>query len=174
MRSLHCSLHRALSLGLTIALLAGCAMNPFFRPQVGMSRAEVIGGMGPPTAVVALGGGAERLQYSQQPQGQYVTMVDLDAVGRVQAAEQVMDEAHFARIELGRWTRSDIERAFGPPGRVDHVASWRGDIWQYRWRQGLIDKYFWVFLDPAGVVRQAYSGTQYEDAPGETDGSGLP
>ena len=167
-------MHRWLSWGLAAALLAGCVMNPLFRPQAGMSRAQVIDAMGRPTAVVALDGGGERLQYSQQPQGQYVTMVDLDAAGRVVLAEQVLDEAHFARIELDRWTQSDIERAFGPPGRVDHVWSWRGDIWQYRWRQGLIDKYFWVFLDLAGVVRQAYAGTQYEDAPGETDGSGLP
>ncbi len=165
---------RALASALAAVLLAGCAANPLARAQPGMSRAQVIDAMGRPTAVVPLEGGAERLQYSQQPQGQYVTMVDLDATGRVVAAEQVMDEAHFARIEPDRWTTSDVQRAFGPPGRIDHVWSWRGDIWQYRWRQGLVDKYFWVFLDPNGVVRQAYSGTQYEDAPGESDGGGLP
>ncbi len=174
MRGLCRTLAPAVALCWASALLAGCAVNPFFQPQPGMSRAQVVAGMGRPTAVVALDGGGERLQYSQQPQGQYVTMVDLDAAGRVRAAEQVMDEAHFARIEPDRWTRGDIERAFGPPGRIDHVASWHGDIWQYRWRQGLIDKYFWVFLDPGGVVREAYSGTQYEDAPGDTDGAGLP
>ena len=163
-----------LLIGVATALLAGCAINPLFQPQVGTPRAQVVAAMGRPTAVVPLAGGGERLQYSQQPQGQYVTMVDLDAAGRVLRAEQVMDEAHFERIEPGRWTRADIEREFGPPGRIDHVWSWKGDIWQYRWRQGLIDKYFWVFLDPTGVVGQAYSGTQYEDAPGESDGSGLP
>ena len=157
-----------------MAAMAGCAFNPFFKPEPGQPRVQVVEGLGRPTASVALAGGGERLQYSQQPQGQYVTMVDLDATGHVVGVQQVMDEAHFARIEPDRWTRADIAREFGPAGRVDRVASWQGDIWQYRWRQGLIDKYFWVFFDPAGVVRQAYSGTQYEDAPGESDGSGLP
>lgn len=156
----------------SVLAVAGCAsFNPFFDPQPGMTRAQVIANMGSPTRSVPLTGGGERLQYSQQPQGQYVTMVDLDAAGRVTQARQVMNEADFARIELGRWTRDDVEREFGPPGLVDHVASWRGDIWQYRWRQGLNNMYYWVFFDPQGIVRQAQMGTQYEDAPGEFDSS---
>ena len=158
--------------------LAGCAFNPFFEPQPGMTRDQVIARMGRPTGIVALAGGGERLQYSQQPQGQYVTMVDLDATGHVTQARQVLTEADFARIEIGRWTRADVEREFGPPGQIDHVASWNGDIWQYRWRQGLNNMYYWVYFDPQGIVRQAHMGTQYEDAPGEFDGSaagsGLP
>ena len=162
------ALKAALSL-LLFVIVAGCALNPFFDPAPGMTRERVIAGWGRPTQSVPLPGGGERLQYSLQPQGQYATMVDLDAAGRVTQARQVLTEAEFARIEIDRWTRADVEREFGPPGLVDHVASWRGDIWQYRWRQGLNNMYYWVYFDLRGIVRQAHMGTQYEDAPGESD-----
>ena len=154
----------------------GCVFNPFFDPQPGMTQEQILRGMGRPTGIVAIDGG-ERFQYSEQPYGQYATMVDFDRAGRVTQATQVLTEAGFARIqpEFGRWTTKDIEREYGPPGRIDHVASWDGDIWQYRWRQGLNDRYYWVYFDRQGVARKAHMGTQYENAPGEShDSTSLP
>ena len=159
-------------------LVAGCAFNPFFNPQPGMTSEQILRGMGRPTQIVAIEGG-ERYQYSQQPQGQYATMVDFDRNGHVTQARQVLTEAGFARIqpEIGRWTTKDIEREYGPPGRIDHVASWSGDIWQYRWRQGLIDMFYWVYFDQQGIAQRAHQGREYENAPGFFDGAsgeGLP
>ena len=126
--------------------------------QPGMTRADVAAKWGQPTRVVPLPAG-ERLQYSYQPWGQQAVMVDLDAAGRVTQVRQVLDEAEFARISTtGDWTRADVEREFGPPAYVGSVASWDGPILTYRWRGGMIDQLYWVYLDRAGVVRRAHAG----------------
>ena len=140
------------------ALLAGCASV-----APGMTRAEVIAAWGQPTRSVAVPSG-ERLQYSQQPAGQQVVMVDLDASGRVVQSRQVMTANDFARIATdGSWTRADVEREFGPTLDNERVASWDGPILTYRWRAGMIDQYYWVYLDQAGVVRRAHEGMDWRN-----------
>lgn len=64
----------------------------------------------------------------------------------------------------GEWTRADVEREFGPPARIDAVASWNGPVMTYRWRdvQGA-DMFYWVYLDPQGVVRRAHPGMEFRD-----------
>jgi hypothetical protein len=146
-------------------LLAACA-SPFGAASLapGTPREEVLARLGQPTRVVPLAGGAQRLQYSLQPLGQYAWMVDLDAAGRVTGARQVLNELDFERIVPGTWTAADVEREFGPPARVDAVASWNGPVLTYRWRdlQGA-DMFYWVYLDPQGVVRRAHPGMEFHD-----------
>ena len=138
------------------ALLAACGTVASLQP--GMTRAEVTARWGQPTRVVPLAFG-ERLQYVYQPFGQETVMVDLDPAGRVVQARQVLNEAEFARISTqGDWTRADIEREFGPPAWTESVGSWDGPIWTYRWRGGMVDQMFYVYLDRAGVVRRAHAG----------------
>jgi len=146
-------------------LLTACA-SPFVGASIapGTPRDEVLARMGPTTLVVPLANGGQRLQYSLQPAGQYAWMVDLDPTGRVTSARQVLNEQDFHRIVPGEWTRADVEREFGPPARVDSVASWNGPIMTYRWRdiQGA-DMFYWVYLDPQGVVRRAHPGMEFRD-----------
>lgn len=144
---------------LACAAAAGCATGSGLAP--GASREQVLASMGRPTAVVALPGGGERLQYSLQPAGQDAWMADLDASGRLVSLRQVLNEDDFKRIEVGKWTRQDVEREFGRPARVDRVSSWDGPILNYRWRQGAgMDYFYWVYLDPQGVVRRAHPGIE--------------
>jgi hypothetical protein len=120
--------------------------------------------MGQPGRIVPLPGGGQRLQYSLQPAGQYAWMVDLDAGGRVMSARQVLTEAEFNRIVPGQWTGADVEREFGPPARVDQVASWNGPVMAYRWKDRQnADMFYWVYLDPQGVVRRAHPGMEFRD-----------
>ena len=129
----------------------------------GTPRADVIARMGTPTRVVPLANG-ERLQYSLQPAGQYAWMVDLDGAGRVQRVRQVLTAADFQRIVVGQWTRSDVEREFGPPARIDVVGSWSGPIMAYRWSDGS-DMFYWVYLDADNVVRRAHPGMELRNTP---------
>jgi hypothetical protein len=146
-------------------LLSGCA-SPWGGASIapGTPREDVIARMGHPTRVVALPDGTQRLQYSLQPAGQFAWMVDLDASGRVTSARQVLNQLDFQRIVPDQWTRADVEREFGPPARVDGVASWTGSVMTYRWRdvQGA-DMFYWVYLDPQGVVRRAHPGMEFRD-----------
>ncbi len=146
----------ALVLVAVVLFMAGCALTPVLP---GMSREEVVASYGTPTRVVPLSSGT-RLQYSRQPAGQSVVMVDLDADGKVAAVREVMKLQEFLKIEPGQWTREDVEREFGPPARVDGVASWRGDIMNYRWRDSLQDMYFWVYLDASNRVQRTGQGIE--------------
>lgn len=140
-----------------LLLLGGCAVQTV---PPGASREEVIALYGKPSRVVALPSGS-RLQYSRQPAGQSVVMVDLDTAGRVVSVRQVMNPVDFARVVPGQWTREDTEREFGRPAIIDQVASWTGDIMTYRWLDSTgFDMFFWVYLDPANVVRRTGQGME--------------
>ena len=146
------------SVGLMAAALAmaGCAFAPV---QPGMSVSQVQASYGKPTRVVATGLGS-RLQDSRQPAGQSVVRVDLDAAGKVSAVREVMTLQELSKIEPGKWARADVEREFGPPARVDRVASWPGDILNYRWRDSLQDMLFWVYLDADQGVGRTGQGME--------------
>ena len=137
-------------------LLGGCALQAV-RP--GMSANEVTALYGRPSRVVALASGS-RLQYSRQPAGQSAVMVDLDGAGRVLSVREVLNPAGFARLAIDRSTREDTERELGRPASVDRVASWPGDILNYRWLDGSLDMYFWVYLDAGNVVRRTGQGME--------------
>jgi hypothetical protein len=156
---------RMLAAACLAALLAACAGNPFAGHGVepGTPREAVIARLGQPTRTVRMPAG-ERLQYSLQPFGQYAWMVDLDASGKVLRSRQVLTPAEFHRIEPGTWRREDVEREFGPPAKVDGVASWNGPILTYRWNDGS-DMFYFVYLDPQGVVRRAHPGMEFINAP---------
>ncbi|MES2950425.1 MAG: hypothetical protein V4858_17920 [Pseudomonadota bacterium] len=147
---------RTYALAITLAMGA-CAYNPV---QPGMSRADVIARMGAPDRTVPLASGGTRLQYSGQSAGPYAYMVDLDAADRVVQMRQVLAPAEFSRIVVNQWTRDDVERAFGRPASIDHVASWPADIMTYRWYDGE-KMFFWVYLDRNNVVRRTEQGREY-------------
>jgi hypothetical protein len=148
-----------------LMLAAGCAGNPFntYGVQPGTAREAVLARLGQPTRVVRLATG-ERLQYSLQPYGQYAWMVDLDSSGKVIQSRQVLNANDFNRIVPGKWTRDDVEREFGPPAKIDGVASWKGPILTYRWNDGS-DMFYWVYLDERNVVRRAHPGMEFVNAP---------
>lgn len=132
--------------------LAGCATV-----APGMTRDEVLSSWGRPTAELERNG-IHRLQYSHQPQGPSVVMVDLDANGRVVQAREVMHARNFHQIDVsGTTTQADILWALGPPAKVDGVMAWDGDIWSYRWKE-VEDMWFWVYFDPTGAVRRIQQG----------------
>lgn len=145
------------SLAAAAVLATGCAFSPV---QPGMSREQVMASYGTPTRVVPLATGT-RLQYSRQPAGQSAVMVDLDAAGKVVDVREVLKLQEFLRIEPGKWTRDDVEREFGPPARIDGVASWSGDIMNYRWRDNLQDMFYWVYLDADNRVQRTGQGVEF-------------
>src|ERR1700748_3589658 len=94
-------------------LLAACA-NPSNSMHVppGATRDQVIEHAGQPVGMVPLATGGQSLLDTLQPLGRYAYAVDLDASGRVVASRQVLTEANFNRIEIGRWTVADVQNEF--------------------------------------------------------------
>jgi len=151
------------------ALLFGCAANAFngYSIEPGTSREAVLARMGQPTRVVRLANG-ERLQYSLQPYGRYMWIVDLDASGKVVQAGQMLTEANFNLLQQGRWTREDVERDFGPPAWTDRVASWNGTVMTYRWKDAAnTDMFYFIYLDPNNVVQRSHPGIEWVNAPND-------
>jgi outer membrane protein assembly factor BamE (lipoprotein component of BamABCDE complex) len=146
--------------------LVGCAGTPE-QLQPGLSRGEVESRLGPPTAVHALADGT-RLQYSRQPAGQQVYNLDLDAQGRLQRVDQVLDLAWLERIEVGRWTEADVVRLLGRPALIERVARFDGKVWTYRYLEPFsLARLVHIHIDPGGVVRQMlYTDEPLPDDPG--------
>jgi hypothetical protein len=149
------------SAALVATFLSGCAVE---RVLPGTTRADVLATYGKPTREVALASGS-RLQYSFQPSGQRAVMVDLDATGRVVSSRQVLQSAEFERIGVGQWSRADVEREFGPSASIDRVASWRGDIMTYNWKDASQDMFFYVYLDTANIVQRTGKGMDFRGDP---------
>jgi hypothetical protein len=156
---------RILQVAALAALLSSCAVFGVAEIPPGTPRDQVIAKAGAPTRAVRLPDGGERLQYSLQPAGQQAWMVDLDATGRVVRTYQALTEKNFNRIQPG-WAAADIEREFGPPGHIDRVSSFAGNVWEYRWQDPLGgNMFYWVYVDPQGVVRRAHPGMEWINAP---------
>ncbi len=156
MKPLHAlaGLRRLLLGGFAAGLLAGCLGMPE-RLEPGTPRAQIEQRLGHPTGEYALPDGQRRLQYSRQPGGQQVYNLDLDAAGRLLRVEQVMDIRWFhERIEVDRWTRDDVLRNLGRPALVERVASFRGDVWTYRFLEANSPRQAHLHIDPEGVVRR--------------------
>ncbi len=86
-------------------------------------------------------------------------MVDLDVSGHVIQARQVLNANDFTRIEVGKWTRSDVELEFGPAAYFSRVASWPHAIMTYRWYD-IDNMLYWVYLDENNVVQRTGQGME--------------
>lgn len=157
------------SVASAVLILAGCAAVESV--PLGASRDEVIKQYGPPARTVTLATGT-RLQYSRQPSGRSAVMVDLDAAGRVASVRQVLNPDDFSRVVVGKWTREDVEREFGKPAFISHVASWKGDIMTYRWRDVGYDMLFWIYLDPDQVAQRIGQSEEYKGGGRDGDRGG--
>lgn len=135
------------SLAAATALVAACAFAPPFR--AGQSEAEVVAAAGVPTGRYAMPGGGSRLEYASGPMGRTTWMVDLDAQGRVQRFEQVLDEWHFSQIGDGM-PRDELLRRIGRPAH--RAGEWMNrETWS--WRYPTNDcLWFRVTLSPEGRV----------------------
>jgi len=132
--------------------LSGCAVAEW--QKIGASRAEVLQDMGRPTLTLALPDGGERLLYSRQPAGQQVYHLDFDGQQRLARVQQVLTMAQFFTLRNDIDTRDSVHRQFGPPALVEHVASFKGDIWTYRLLENGASRQAHVHIDPTGVVRR--------------------
>ena len=148
----------ALALGCTV-LLGACAMPE--RQALGTPAAQVAQALGTPHVRTALPEGAERWLYSRQPAGQQVFHLTFDAQQRLQQVAQVLEPAHFLRLQPQRDTQETVYQYFGRPALVEGVASFKGDIWTYRISENNLDRLAHVFLSPEGVVQRV----QFTDEP---------
>jgi hypothetical protein len=116
---------------LAAALSPGCASPP---PQPGTERSNVLRDWGRPTAMYALGAGAQRLEYATGPFGRTTWMIDIDAGGRVTRARQVLNEAEFLAVQsVPGLRRDDLLLWLGTPGERKRGGWAGGEVWSWRY-----------------------------------------
>jgi hypothetical protein len=165
----------AIALALAAVLFAGCAQTP---PAAGEPRDAVLARWGTPTGRHALPAGGERLEYASGPFGRTTWMIDLDAAGRVTAARQVLNEAHFAEFSeaVARapgMSRAELLRTLGTPGERRGAGLVGGEVWS--WRYPTNDcLWFQVSIDTAADrVRSAGYGIDWTCDAGTGDRAGA-
>ena len=141
---------------LAVAGLAGCAV---VAPATGTSQAELLKRWGAPTSRYVMSGGT-RLEYATGPYGRTTWMVDLDALGHVTQARQVLGEAEFLAVQTQAahgMGRKDLLRWLGRPGERRHGGWPGGEVWS--WRYPTNDcLWFQVSISGTGEVRDGAFG----------------
>jgi hypothetical protein len=148
---------------LAATLLGGCALfSNVADVAPGTPQAQVLATYGQPTArYPATATQDARWQYSLEPSGQQVYNVDFDAAGRVRHAEQALNEGLIGKhIQVGRWTRADVLREYGPPARTMEVHNFNGVIWVYRYANGPTWRLLYIDIDPSGIVQSWSEGDE--------------
>ena len=136
-----------------VFVLAGCAgFATHFQPGV-TGQNEVQQEMGKPRAVLQGSEGITIWQYPTSPEGLLTYIARFGATGKLLSFEQVLDDAHFAKIEIGKTTNNEVSALIGPPWRTIDFSRQQQIAWDYRYRD------LWGFrveqsivFDTAGVV----------------------
>jgi hypothetical protein len=136
-----------------ILVLAGCAgFGSRFRPGV-TGQNEVQQEMGKPRVVLQSNDDITIWQYPTGPEGLLTYIARFDSKKMLLSFEQVLDDAHFAKIEIGKTTSNEVNSLIGPPRRTIDFPRQRHTAWDYLYRD------LWGFrveqsivFDAAGVV----------------------
>jgi len=131
-------------------LLAGC-----FAPIVpGESReAEVYERFGQPDERWERADGSRVLVYPGGPLGMQSWRFTVAPDGTVQQVEQLLDEAHFARIRANM-TQDEVRRELGRHGESMRFPNLNEEVWSWRYMDfGNRRMFFNVHFDPEGRVK---------------------
>ncbi|HNJ76600.1 MAG TPA: hypothetical protein PLE72_07520 [Azospira sp.] len=154
---------RALLLSLSL-LLAGCAGYGGADLVAGVAReADVRLAMGVPAMQWTLPGGGRQLAYPRGPAGYETFMVHLDAAGRLERIENVLDMTHFARIQPDM-TQEEVLQLLGPsqPQWTAYFKARDELVWEWRycdsWREAA--RFDVLFDATKKTVRSTMSWTE--------------
>jgi hypothetical protein len=145
-------------------VLTGCAAYSGAGFLTGVTTAdEVRAAMGAPRNVYPDAEGGETWEYPRGPLGYHTFMVRLDGSRHLHDIEQVLDEEHFARIEVGKTTQKQVQRLIGTPARSTFFERRRETVWDYRFRDAWgYSSQFHVGFDERGIVRHKIAVREYD------------
>ena len=138
-------------------LLTACAGVGSTLTRGKSSLPEVIASMGEPAMRWHDGDGREQLAYPKGPAGTDTFMAFIDANGRLERLEAVLNWEHFARIERGSSDKASVLRLLGPS--IDFETRYydrRNElVWSWRFcnEQGLQTFFDVLFDASSGQVR---------------------
>jgi len=139
------------------ALLTACASYSGAGLKPGVAQLpDVLALMGPPALRWQDADGSVQLAYARGPAGLVTYMVRLQADGRLQGIDMVLDEDHFAQVRAGLG-KDAVLRLIGPPDarRSMYFAARDELAWEWRFRDvyGKAARYIVLFDASADRVR---------------------
>jgi hypothetical protein len=144
-------------------MLAACAGLGGPPPTPGEPIAAVQAKLGQPSASYQAPGGGTILEYDTGPSGQYTWMARFGPDGGLQTYEQVLTDAKFATLPVGKATKNDVLMTVGRPAEQSYLALRDLQVWSYRYKQsGVWDSMMHVHFDRAGIVREMMAGPDPE------------
>jgi len=161
---IRCPVRTRLLIGALALMLLACAGYSGSNLKPGSSSlGEVVASMGEPAMRWKDDDGRQQLAYPRGPEGPQTYMAFIGADGLLERIEAVLDEKHFARIEVARSDRAAVSRLLGPPLSTAYFKARDELIWEWRiddaWHQRA---FFGVVFDAqSGVVRSTYQRTDY-------------
>lgn len=145
---------RVLVTGALTLSLAACYTAPWQTLPPSTSQADVQTQLGKPKEVYPLAPGVTRWLYPTKPFGEETVAVDFDAQGRMLKATQVLSTQEFNKVEVDKWTKTDVLHHFGEPVETSAFPLMKREVWTYRFKQD--DVWFSMmnfYFDPDGVVK---------------------
>jgi hypothetical protein len=100
------------------------------------------------------------------PWGQATFMARIGADGRLISYEQVLDTAHFGRIQPGKSTKQEVLHTLGAPSATSYLKLPQLEVWSYPYRENNTwDSVMHVHFDNAGIVRMMQNGPDRRRTP---------
>jgi hypothetical protein len=127
-------------------VLAGCAgFGTRFQPGI-TGQNEVQQEMGKPRVELQGKDGITIWQYPTGPEGMQTYVARFDSKGMLLTFEQVLDDAHFGQIEVGKATCDEVNAFIGPPKRTLYFPRQQHTAWDYLYRDT------WSFRTEQSIV----------------------
>lgn len=154
-------LRRALALTTRLAAgaalclsLAACYTPAWQQLPPSATKAEVQAQLGKPKEVYPLAPGVTRWLYPTKPLGEETIAADFDDQGRLLRTAQVLSTQEFNKVEVDKWTKTDVLHHFGEPVETSYFPRMQREVWTYRFKQdevwfSMMNFYF----DPNGIVK---------------------
>nr|WP_150809262.1 hypothetical protein [Pandoraea sputorum] len=145
---------RWVAAGVLALSLTACITPPWQQLPASASQAEVQAQLGKPKEVYPLAPGVTRWLYPTKPFGEETIAADFDAQGRLLHVTQVLSTQEFNKVEIDKWTKTDVLHHFGEPVETSAFPLMKREVWTYRFKQD--DVWFSMmnfYFDADGIVK---------------------
>lgn len=158
-------MRRAIVLAASL-LISACASYSGSGLLVGVAGFDdVVATMGVPQMQWQDPDGSRQLAYPRGPAGFHTFMVRLGANGKLRSIENVLDELHLARVDVGM-SKEQVLRLLGPPDQRLTVYSRARDelAWDWRFQSRLSEpmRMMVLFDATSGKVRSTMMQIEHE------------
>ncbi|HTJ91863.1 MAG TPA: hypothetical protein VL424_01995 [Pararobbsia sp.] len=137
---------------LSVALTA--CMQPWQAFQPGADESAIVARFGKPKEVYDLPNGNKHLLWPTQPLGETTVGAEISPDGKLVRLDQMLTAQNFAQVEVGKWTKHDIQVTFGLPEETAYFPLMKREVWSYRYMESNVWYMLYHFyFDDQGIVR---------------------